>query len=240
MTTIIDVSTEAELDAAIAEANASASGSSFEIVLQADISENYVLVNAVDLPSGVTLSISDDAFTLAGPYALAPAVTITSGSTLTAVGAVPSGEMITFAGTPVRPMPCSMSRRRRCSRARSKVLRQETTRDPVDDNRSNSGTYNSTDNPHGGLSLTDGGTTVATLSLEGDYSAATFQVSADNVTVTLPSVAATLSSGTVVSGTEEVAAARQPRKLVRLRSAAAAIPQPSLIRELTPSPAHGA
>ena len=104
MTTVIDVSTEAALDAAIAEANAGASGSSFEIVLQADITENYVLVNAVDLPSGVTLSISDGAFTLAGPYALAPAVTIGSGSTLTAVGAVPSGEMIMFAGTghPIR------------------------------------------------------------------------------------------------------------------------------------------
>ena len=63
--------------------------------------------------------------------------------------------------------------------------------------------------------MTDGGTTVTTLSFEGDYGAATFHVSGDNITVTLPSVAATLSSGTVVSGTEEVAAGAAVQRAVR-------------------------
>ena len=101
-TTIIDVSTEAGLDAAIAEANAGASGSSFEIVLQADITENYVLVNAVDLPSGVTLSIND------GTLHAGWSVRAGSGDhhrhrqhSYRAGGQhVPSGEMIAFAGIP--------------------------------------------------------------------------------------------------------------------------------------------
>ena len=205
-TTVIDVSTEAQLDAAIAEANAGASGSSFEIVLQADITENYLLVNAVDLPSGVTLSISDGANTLGGPYAPAPAITIDTGSTLTAAGMVSTGELIAFAGIPgatnaaldiAAPTEFSGTIEGFASGDELAISLAITGATP--------GTYNSANNTTS-LSLTDGGTTVATLSLEGDYSAATFQVSADNITVTLPSVAATLSSGTVVSGTEEVAA----------------------------------
>ena len=205
MTTVIDVSTEAALDAAIAEANAGASGSSFEIVLQADITENYVLVNAVDLPSGVTLSISDGAFTLAGPYALAPAVTIGSGSTLTTVGAVPSGEMTMFAGTGAPNTVLAMAAPSEFAGTIEGFASGDVIAISSTITAAVPGTYNSANNTTS-LTVKDGTTTVATLSLEGDYSAATFQVSADNIAVTLPSVATTLLGGSVVSGTEEVAA----------------------------------
>ena len=205
MTNIIDVSTEAELDAAIAEANAGASGSSFEIVLQADITENYVLVNAVDLPTSVTLSISDGAFTLAGPYALAPAITIASGDTLAALAGIPSGEMITFGGigspsTVLAIAAPSLFAGTIEGFASGDVLAISSTITAAAP-----GTYNSANNTTS-LVLKDGTETVATLSLEGDYSAASFNVSADDVTVALPSAATTLSTGAVVSGTREVAA----------------------------------
>jgi len=204
--TVIDVSTEAQLDAAIAEVNAAAAGS-FEIVLQADIAETYVAVNAVNLPSGVTLSISDDTNTLAGPYALAPAITIASGSTLTTVGAVPTGEMITFAGTGARSTELAISAPSQFAGtveglASGDELAVNAT---ITAATTGPGSYNSTTNSTS-LVLKDGTTTVATLSLEGDYGAATFSVSSDNVTVNLPSAATTLPSGSTLTGTEQVSA----------------------------------
>ncbi len=208
MTTIIDVSTEEQLDAAMAEADAGSSGSSFEIILQADIAENYVLVNAVKLPPAVTLSVSDGAYTLAGPYTLAPAVTIASGSTLTAVGAVPAGEVITFAGTGVTATVLAIAAPSQFSGtiegfASGDELAINAT---ITAATTGAGSYNSTTNTTS-LTLKNGSTTVATLNLEGDYSAASFVVSSDNVTVTLPSIATTLSTGGTLTGTGQVSTA---------------------------------
>ena len=208
MTTTLSASTETELDAGIADVNASVAGA-FVIDLTADLAETYVLVNAVDLPSGVTLSINDGAYTLVGPYALAPAVTIASGSTLTSVGIVPTGEVITFAGTGVTNTVLAIEAASQFAAtieglASGDVLAVSPT--TITAATTGAGSYNSTTNTTS-LTLNDAATTVAILSLEGDYSAASFNVSDDNVTVTLPSVPTTLSSGAILSGTQEVASA---------------------------------
>jgi hypothetical protein len=206
MATIIKVSTEADLDAAIAQANAAPSGSSFEIDLQASISETYVVLNSVSLPSGVTLSINDGVNTLTGPYALAPAVTINSGSTLTAVGTVPTSEVIAFVGPGVANTVLDIATLSSFSGTIEDFASGDTLgiASTITAAATGAGTYNSTTNTTS-LTLKDGITTVGTLRLEGDYSGASFNVADNNVTVVLPSVATTLSGGSLVSGTQEVA-----------------------------------
>ena len=201
--TTINVSTEAELDSAIAEANAAPSGN-FEIDLLADITETYNLVNAANLNSGVTLSVDDEGHTLVGPYALAGAVTIAEGSTLTALGIVPSDETIAFAGTGATDTVLSIG----TSSGFAGVILGFASGDIIAVStaitQATPGIYNSTTNTTS-LSLTNSGTPVATLALEGDYSAASFSVSGEDISVTLPSVLTALSGGKILTGTQEVA-----------------------------------
>jgi Hint domain len=207
--TTIDVSTEAELDAAIAQVNAEAAGA-FVIDLTASITETYVLVNAISLPSGITLSINNGAQTLAGPYALAPAVTINSGSTLT-VGPVPaptSGgtpEMIAFAGIGTTTAVLDIGVPSQFAGtiegfASGDIVGVSST---INAANTGAGSYNSPTNTTT-LTLKNGTATVGTVNLEGDYSAASFNVSGDNVTVVLPSLPMTI-SGNTLAGTQEIA-----------------------------------
>jgi autotransporter passenger strand-loop-strand repeat protein len=205
MTTIIDVSTEAQLDAAIAEVDAdTTSGDSYQIVLTASISETYVLLNAINLHSGVMLSISDGPNTLVGPYALAPAVTINSGSTLTAAGTVPAGEIIGFAGTGTTNAVLDIGTLSAFAGTLEGFASGDVLAVSSTITAATPGTYNSATNTTA-LTLTNGTSTIATLSLLGDYSAASFNLSGDNVTVVLPSVSTTLSSGSMLSKTQEIA-----------------------------------
>ena len=202
--TTVDVSNESELDAAIAEANAATSGS-FVIDLTANITETYVLVNSVQLNSGVTLSINDGGYGVTGPYPLAGAIAISSGNTITATGTVPAEETVLFGGSNAVLDIGTPS-------AFAGTIEGFAPGDVVSVTtaitKATAGTYDAETNTTS-LTLTDGITTVATLSLEGNYSANLFTVTSPSagtydITPVLPSVPATL-SGSTLSGTTLVA-----------------------------------
>ena len=65
ISTVIDVSTETELNAAIATVNGAASGASYEIELTADITETTATA-ALDLSTGVTVNIEGGGYVLDG------------------------------------------------------------------------------------------------------------------------------------------------------------------------------
>ena len=204
MTTVIGVSNETELDAAVAEANAATSGS-FVIDLTANITETNVLVNSVQLNSGATLSIDDGGFGIVAPYPLAGAIAISSDNTLTATGTVPAEETVLFGGSDAvldigTPSAFAATIE---GFAPGDVVSVAT---PI--TKATAGTYDPETNTTP-LTLTDATTAVATLSLEGDYSTDLFTVTNPSaqtydIAPALPPVSATL-AGNTLSGTLEVA-----------------------------------